>query len=80
MMGIATCNYPQGKPDCNGHSSAFDGVAYLPEEEASRDMCILEADGAEGSGWRNLIWSSCGLTAARRYMEMLTAIRSGMAC
>lgn len=48
MMGIATCNYPQGKPDCNGHSSAFDGVAYLPEEEASRDMCILEADGAEG--------------------------------
>ena len=23
MIGIATCNYPQGKPDCNGHSSAF---------------------------------------------------------
>ena len=22
MMGIATCNYPQGEPDCNGHSSA----------------------------------------------------------
>ena len=48
MMGIATCNYPQGKPDCNGHSSAFDGVAYLPGEEGSRDMCILEADGEEG--------------------------------
>lgn len=43
MMGIATCNYPQGKPDCNGHSSAFDGVAYLPELPHSRDMCILEA-------------------------------------
>ena len=49
MIGIATCNYPQGKPDCNGHSSAFDGVAYLPGEEGSRDMCILEADGEEGS-------------------------------
>ena len=48
MMGIATCNYPEGKPDCNGHSSAFDGVAYLPELDGSRDMCILEADGSEG--------------------------------
>ena len=48
MMGIATCNYPEGKPDCNGHSSAFDGVAYLPELSGSRDTCILEADGAEG--------------------------------
>lgn len=43
MMGIATCNYPKGQPDCNGHSSAFDGVAYLPELEGSRDTCILEA-------------------------------------
>lgn len=48
MMGIATCNYPCGKPDCNGHSSAFDGVAYLPDAPDSRDMCILEAGGAEG--------------------------------
>ena len=48
MMGIATCNYPSPKPDCNGHSSAYDGVAYLPELEGSRDMCILEADEREG--------------------------------
>lgn len=48
MMGIATCNYPSPKPDCNGHSSAFDGVAYLPEINGSRDMCILEADEREG--------------------------------
>lgn len=48
MMGIATCNYPCGQPDCNGHSSAFDGVAYLPDAPDSRDMCILEAGGAEG--------------------------------
>lgn len=48
MIGIATCNYPQGQPDCNGHSSAFDGIAYLPSMEHSRDTCILEADGSEG--------------------------------
>jgi len=48
MMGIATCNYPESVPDCNGHSSAFDGVAYLPELEGSRDTCITEAGGSEG--------------------------------
>lgn len=44
MMGLATCNYPAGHPDCNGHSSAFDGVAYLPGLSGSRDTCILEAE------------------------------------
>ena len=48
MLGIATCNYPASVPDCNGHSSAFDGVAYLPELSGSRDTCILEADETEG--------------------------------
>ncbi len=48
MVGIATCNYPNGKPDCNGASSAFDGVAYLPDMNGSRDTCILQADGLEG--------------------------------
>ena len=48
MLAIATCNYPETKEDCNGHSSIFDGVAYLPELPASRDTCILEADGEEG--------------------------------
>lgn len=48
MMGIATCNYPDCVPDCNGHSNAFDGVAYLPELPGSRDTCILEAGGEEG--------------------------------
>ena len=43
MMGIATCNYPVGVPDCNGHSNAFDGMAYWPELSESRDTCILEA-------------------------------------
>lgn len=43
MLAIATCNYPVDQPDCNGHSTVFDGVAYLPELSDSRDMCILEA-------------------------------------
>lgn len=43
MLAIATCNYPKAVPDCNGHSSLFDGVAYLPELEGSRDFCVFEA-------------------------------------
>ena len=48
MLAIATCNYPETVPDCNGGSSVFDGVAYLPEMQGSRDTCILQADGKEG--------------------------------
>lgn len=48
MLGIATVNYPKGQPDCNGHSSAFDGIAYMPDEPASRDTLIIEAGQREG--------------------------------
>lgn len=48
MCAVATCNYPNGQPDCNGRSTVFDGVAYLPDQPGSRDTCILEADGAAG--------------------------------
>lgn len=48
MLAVATCNYPATVPDCNGHSTVFDGVAYLPGMESSRDTCILEADEKEG--------------------------------
>ncbi len=48
MMGIATVNYPFGKPDCNGHSSAFDGMAYRPGSTASRDTLLVEAGEGEG--------------------------------
>lgn len=48
MLGIATCNYPEGRPDCNGHSSAFDGIAYREDVSGSCDTCIIEADGEEG--------------------------------
>jgi len=43
MLAVATCNYPKGQPDCNGHSSLFDGVAWVREEPGSRDMCVFEA-------------------------------------
>ena len=48
MLAIATCNYPASVPDCNGHSTIFDGVPYLPDEAGSRDMCVLEAGTEEG--------------------------------
>ncbi|MGN0376978.1 MAG: carbon-nitrogen hydrolase family protein [Suilimivivens sp.] len=48
MVGIATVNYPYGQPDCNGHSSAFDGIAYRPSESGSRDTMIIEAGEREG--------------------------------
>ena len=47
-VAIATCNYPKGQPDCNGHSTVFDGVAWLRDEPGVRDMCILEAPEEEG--------------------------------
>ncbi len=48
MTGIATVNYPYGKPDCNGHSTAFDGIAYREGQPGSRDTLILEAGEREG--------------------------------
>ncbi len=48
MVGIATVNYPKGMPDCNGHSTAFDGMAYKPLEHSSRDTLIIEAGEHEG--------------------------------
>lgn len=48
MLAVATCNYPAGVPDCNGGSSVFDGVVYVPELDHSRDTCLLQADEKEG--------------------------------
>jgi predicted amidohydrolase len=47
-IAVATCNYPDTVPDCNGHSTVFDGIAWFHDEPGVRDMCILEADGSEG--------------------------------
>ena len=46
MVGIATANYAYGQPDCNGHSTAFDGVAYgkiRPGVVEARDTLLVEA-------------------------------------
>lgn len=48
MLAVATCNYPEGQPDCNGHSVLFDGVPWLPDEPGVRDMCVFEAPGEPG--------------------------------
>lgn len=48
MIGIATVNYPFGQPDCNGHSTAFDGIAYRASEPCSRDTLVIEAGEREG--------------------------------
>lgn len=48
MFGIATCNYPAGKPDCNGHSTAFDGITCAEGVAYPRETCILEAGEESG--------------------------------
>lgn len=48
MTGIATANYPAGCHGCNGHSSAFDGMAYSLSDNSSRDMLVIEAGEREG--------------------------------
>ena len=48
MLALATCNYPINVPDCNGHSTIFDGMVYKKNENESRDTCILQAPESEG--------------------------------
>lgn len=64
MLAVATCNYPDTVPDCNGNSSVFDGAAYLPELSGSRDTCLLQAGGAEG-----VYIAELDLEMLRRYRE-----------
>ena len=64
MLGIATVNYALGQPDCNGHSSAFDGIAYHPNAAGSRDTLIFEAGEAEG-----IYSASFPMDEIRRYRE-----------
>ena len=63
-LAVATCNYPKGQPDCNGHSTVFDGVAWLPDEPGVRDMCILEAPEEEG-----IYFAEIDLDLLRDYRE-----------
>jgi predicted amidohydrolase len=45
MMGVALANY--AAPQANGHSVAFDGIAF-DGEGRSRDMCVAAAGEEEG--------------------------------
>ena len=55
MTAIATCNYPQTVPDCNGGSSVFDGVAFMPPAEGARATCIFHAAGQAGGDIASLV-------------------------
>ena len=51
MLGIAMANYALGTHNCNGHSLAYDGVAYWETTANNfepRDTLIIEAGEAEG--------------------------------
>lgn len=64
MVGIATVNYAFGQPDCNGHSSAFDGIAYDGAHPASRDTLLVEAGEGEG-----IYLASFPMDALRTYRQ-----------
>lgn len=64
MVGIATCNYPYGMPDCNGHSTAFDGIAYRPADTVSRDTLLIEAGEQAG-----IYLADFPIDEMRRYRE-----------
>lgn len=64
MIAICTCNYSCTVPDCNGGSTVFDGVAYLPDLPGSRDMCILKAGPGE-----EICLADIDLSMLRRYRK-----------
>lgn len=64
MVAVATCNYPEGQPDCNGRSTLFDGVPWL-RGTGTRDMCVFEAE------------RKPGVYVAELDLNMLRAHRSG---
>lgn len=64
MVAIATCNYPSPHPDCNGHSTLFDGVAYWDGVPGSRDTCLMEAGDEEG-----IYLADLDLSMLRAYRE-----------
>jgi len=48
MVGLATANYAKPSHSGNGHSAAFDGIAFEGEDGPSRDTLVVEAGEAEG--------------------------------
>lgn len=64
MVAIATANYAVGSPHCNGHSSAFDGIAYDSPRHISRDTLVVEAGENE-----DIFLASFPLDKLRAYRE-----------
>ena len=62
MVGIATVNYPAPHPDCNGHSTAFDGVAYWEGFPGSRDTLI-----AQGGNGEEILLAEFDMDMLRQY-------------
>lgn len=65
MTGIATVNYPAPHPDCNGHSTAFDGVAYWEGVPGSRDTLLIEGGESE-----EILLAEFDLDMLRQYRGM----------
>ncbi|MBQ4037565.1 MAG: carbon-nitrogen hydrolase family protein [Clostridia bacterium] len=64
MLAVATCNYPAVVPDCNGGSSVFDGIVYLPHLSGSRDTCLGMASEEE-----EILTVSLPMDTLREYRE-----------
>jgi len=62
MVGVAMTNY--AAPQNNGHSVAFDAVAYPVEDGESRDTLIIEAGEAE-----DIFMASFDIDSIRAYRE-----------
>ena len=61
MVAVAMTNYPA--PHCNGHSCAFDGVAYL-SDDTDRDHKIIEAGPEPG-----VVFADVDLDLLRQYRK-----------
>ncbi|MBQ1366893.1 MAG: HD domain-containing protein [Firmicutes bacterium] len=62
MIAIATCNYPGTHPDCNGHSSVFDGAMFIPDAPEPLDACLVE-----GGEEEEILMAKLDLTKLRDY-------------
>lgn len=80
MVGIATANYPQNRLDCNGHSCAFDGIAYYPNGVGSRDMLILEGGENEEVCIVEFPLKNSENTEPTKYTETLIVIPGNTNC
>ena len=58
MTAIATCNYPETVPDCNGHSSVFDGSPIFPSQTLHGIPAFCRQMGRKGYILQNWIWNS----------------------